>query len=221
MPTGDMSMEMFDRIMKQYTGAAIQFNKDGEPLLYQALGEVGRKCKNRITNIVTNGILLWDRRKDLEDFTTITVSIFEDDDKQFENIKQFVSNMKTPKLYVKYLGDYENKEFDVMGITTLRRTIHEGRSDVNYNGGKPPIPEFGICLDFLFKPSINYRGDFSICNRYDPDNKGVLGNVETDPLTWLWNNPTRLQWLDLHKQGKRNEIPLCSECEFWGIPTNG
>lgn len=221
MHTGDIPMDLFDSIMKQYSGTAIQFNRDGEPLLYPALGEVGRKCKNRITNIVTNGMLLWDRRKDLEDFTTITISVFEDDVKQFDNIKKFISHTNTPKVYVKYLGDYENKEFDAMGITTLRRTIHEGKGDVNYSGGKPPIPEFGVCLDFLFKPSINYMGDFSICNRYDPDNKGVLGNVKTDPLTWLWNNPIRLQWLDLHKQGKRNEIPLCNGCEFWGIPTNG
>lgn len=217
----EMPMDMFARIIKQYGGTAIQFNKDGEPLLYHALGEVGRKCLNHITNIVTNGILLWDRHEDLKDFTTVTVSVFEDDSKQFETIKKFVERYKSPKLYVKYLGDYSNKEFDSMGITTMRRTIHDRKGDTGYEGGKPAIPELGICLDFLFKPAISCRGDFSICNRYDPDSKGVIGNVMYDPLTWLWNNPLRLEWLDLHKQGKRNEIPLCSQCEFWGIPTNG
>lgn len=219
--TGDMPFEMFERIMSQYKGLAIQFNKDGEPLLYAPLAEVGRKCKNHITNIVTNGILLWDRHEDLQDFTTVTVSVFEDDVKQFENIKRFHEKYEG-KLLVKYLGKYSNPEIESMGITTLRRTIHDPYGDVGYIGNKPTIPEFGICLDFLFKPSISWRGDFSICNRYDPDSEGVVGSVMNDPITWIWNNnPLRLHWLDLHKQGKRKEIPLCSKCEFWGIATNG
>ena len=37
-------------------------------------------------------------------------------------------------------------------------------------------------------------------------------------LSEIWNSTKRLEWLDKHIEGKRNEVPLCSQCEFWGIP---
>jgi len=171
-----------------------------------------------------DGLLLMERMDDLKDnFTTVTVSVFEDDPKQFESIKGFVEYIGSgfPKTYIKMLGDCDNPEFEKMKLKVMRRSIHAPKGDVNYQGSKPPIPELGICLDFLFKPSIDYEGNFFICNRYDPECKGMLGNIKTDTLEWMWNSPLRQHWLHLHKIGRRDLMPLCSGCEFWGIPTNG
>ena len=56
---------------------------------------------------------------------------------------------------------------------------------------------------------------------YDPEYKGMLGNVKNDSVLWLWNSALRQDWLEKHKIGQRYKIPLCLPCEFWGIPTNG
>jgi hypothetical protein len=28
-----------------------------------------------------------------------------------------------------------------------------------------------------------------------------------------------MRWKELHVSGKRKEVPLCSYCHFWGVPT--
>ena len=100
----------------------------------------------------------------------------------------------------------------------MRRSIHNPDGDIDYLQSKPPVPELGICIDFLMKPSIDWEGNLYICNRYDPFYKGVLGNVKNDPLDWLWNSPLRNQWLEEHKKGKRENVPLCAECNYFGFP---
>lgn len=35
----------------------------------------------------------------------------------------------------------------------------------------------------------------------------------------LWNSAQRMEWLECHKQGRRDQVPLCSYCQFGGVPT--
>lgn len=214
---GDFDINLLNGVINS-VGSIIQFNKDGEPLLYEKLAEVGKICRNKVTNIVTNGILLWDRRHDLQDFTSICVSVIENDAKQFDNIIKFNSAYKKPLLYVKFLGDYYTDEFGKAGIKTLRRTIHHPSGDYNYQRNTELIPEVGVCLDFLMKPSIDWQGNVHICNRYDPDNIGIIGNINNEYLNNIWLNILRNNWLSMHLEGKRDSIPLCNGCEYWGIP---
>ena len=83
----------------------------------------------------------------------------------------------------------------------------------------PTIPEIGICLDFLNHLAISKDGDVSICVRFDPKHLGVLGNIKECSLEDLWNSPLRLKWKKAHMEGRRKDIPLCSYCQFWGVPT--
>ena len=39
------------------------------------------------------------------------------------------------------------------------------------------------------------------------------------PLIDIWNSPKRREWLKYHIEGRRDRVPLCSYCEFWGVPT--
>lgn len=217
MVLGDMDRILYRHIIDQYRGDIIQFNKDGETLLYPHLYEAIYLVRDRIINIVTNAILLWDRRKDIEDVTSITVSVIEDDSEQFETIKKFIEYSKTP-VYIKFLGTYYNPEFEKLGLKTMRRTIHAPGGDWNYKK-EPNIPELGICLDFLMKPSISWDGKFYICNRYDPGGKGIIGDANKNTIMEIWNNEKRLQWLEYHRYGQREKVPLCATCKFWGIPT--
>lgn len=221
MVTGDMPMEIFDNIIHQFTGDIIQFHRDGEPLLYHSLREVGEKCRRFTANIVTNGILLWDKRDDLKDnFTSVTVSVFEEDAEQFETVKKFKEYIgnSNPMIYVKFLGDYYNYEYAKLGLKTLTRSIHNPEQDTDYLQSIPPIPEIGVCLDLLYKPSIDWQGNMYICNRIDPEGSGKLGNLNESTLNDLWFGQKRRDWLNSHLIGRREDVPLCSKCSYWGIP---
>ncbi len=218
---GDMDLELLREIVSQFKGDIIQFNKDGEPLLYDNLWEVGQICKNYITNIVTNGLLLWGRRGEIiHNFTTVTVSVVENDIEQLENVEKFIEykGSNRPQVLIKFLGDYYNPVYERKGLQTMKRSIHNPKGDTDYIQSKPPIPEIGVCLDFLYKPSIDWKGNFYICNRFDLEGKGIIGDCEKQTLQEIWDSPLRQEWLELHKQGKRNLIPLCKSCQFFGIP---
>lgn len=88
----------------------------------------------------------------------------------------------------------------------------------NYVKRTPCIPEIGVCWDFLQHPCINRKGDFSICVRFDPEGLGILGNVNNSSIEELWNGTKRQEWRELHIQGRRNRVPLCAKCEYWGVP---
>jgi hypothetical protein len=38
-------------------------------------------------------------------------------------------------------------------------------------------------------------------------------------LVDIWNSPKRKEWIKNHVEGNRDKIPLCSYCDFWGVPT--
>lgn len=217
---GDIDIVLFRHIIGQFEGDIIQFSKDGEPLLYQDLETVASACVHLISNVVTNGILLWEKAEIVKQFSSVCVSVIEDDQEQFITVKKFVEYHDTP-VTIKFLGDYDNDEYRKLGLRTTSRAIHHSEGDWGYNGNKPVVPELGICLDFLNKPSIDWQGDFYICNRYDPDKKGRLGNCKTNSLQDMWDSRLRQEWLKYHMCDEREKIPLCRHCNFWGIATNG
>jgi len=221
---GDMDFELYKDIIAQIEPETIiQFHKNGEPLLYEKIGDAINLAysKNMIINIVTNGILLMDRIKELKQATTICVSVIEDDIKQFETIKEFIAHTDVP-VFIKFLGNYYNPEYEKLGLKCLRRKIHHPDHDYNYQDiyCKPEsyISEIGICLDFLNKPSVSWNGDFCICNRFDYDGLGVLGNLNDFTIKELWTSNKRYLWLMCHKNNRRDLVPLCKTCQYWGNP---
>ena len=59
----------------------------------------------------------------------------------------------------------------------------------------------------------------SICVRFDPKGLGVIGDVNRQSLAEIWNGEQRLAWLARHQEGRRDLVPLCSYCHFWGVPS--
>ena len=223
MELGDMSLELLNDILIQFDGEIVQFSKDGEPLLYEHIWSVGQMCRPFVSNIVTNGKLLWEKRDALVDnFTSITVSVYEDDEEQFENIKHFIEyKRENPLVFVKFLGDYYNAEYEKLGIHILKRSLHNPNGDNNYAQSKPPVPEIGVCIDFLSKPSIDWQGNMYVCNRFDPNRMGVIGNCHEQSIRDIWESLPRRKMRHFHTKGMRAEIPFCATCEYWGIATNG
>ena len=74
-------------------------------------------------------------------------------------------------------------------------------------------------MDLLNHMPIRRDGKVSICIRFDPQDQGVIGDATTTPLIDIWNSPQRKEWIQRHIEGKRKDVPLCTKCEFWGVPT--
>ncbi len=100
----------------------------------------------------------------------------------------------------------------------ITRILHNPLGSFKYQK-KPTAPEIGICLEILNHMVINRLGEVSICVRFDPKRLGVIGDVNTTDLADIWNGSKRKEWIKHHVEGNRNKIPLCSYCDFWGVPT--
>jgi len=155
---------------------------------------------------------------------TMAISVFENDpesDEQFEIIKEFLAlkGSRKPFTNVRINGEVDPTRYRELGLLCIKRVLHSPLGSFNYKKD-PTIPEIAICLDFLNHMAINRDGKVSICVRFDPKGLGIIGDANQLSLESIWNSDKRMQWLDLQKRGKREEIPLCSYCHFWGIPTS-
>jgi len=208
------------------TGITTQLHNNGEPLLYPRLGDAIKLFKNQITGLDTNGKLLVKKADEIiGNLDTLTISVIENDEEaleQFHIIKKFLElkGDRKPLVTLRLNGNVDYTKYEELNTIIAKRILHAPQGSFNYTR-QTTIPEMGICLDFLHHLSINKDGDVSICVRYDPNGLGILGNIRRDSLDELWNSPKRMKWFKLHKQGRRKEIPLCSFCQFWGIPTGG
>jgi len=222
---GDIDFSLLEMIAEQLPeGIVTQFHSNGEALLYPRLGDALQLFPNNIRNIVSNGKLLIEKSDEIiGNIETLSISIFEGDsesDEQYDIIDKFLSLKRQQKPYVtlRLIGDVNTVPYERLGQRIVRRVLHAPMGSFNYVKRSPTIPEIGICWDFLQHPCINRKGDFSICVRFDPEKKGVLGNIRTETIHDMWYGNKRKGWTALHVAGKREEVPLCSKCEYWGVP---
>lgn len=223
---GDMDFDLVAKIASQLPpNIVVQLHNNGEPTLYPRLGDAIDLFANQITQFDTNGTLLLDKADHIiGKLDTMAVSIIENDpeaDEQYERIKKFIKikGARKPYLIARLNGEVDAKRYEELGMLIARRILHSPMGSFNYKKQNPTVPEIGICLDFLHHLAINKDGEVSICVRFDPKRVGVIGNINEQSLNEIWNCKTRMKWLEYHKQGKREDIPLCSYCHFWGVAT--
>jgi len=224
---GDMDFDLVKNIAGQLPeNLVVQFHKDGEALLYPRFGEAVRLFSGQIKNIVTNGKLLVEKADEIIDnLDTISISVFEGDveaDEQLDLIKKFLELKKDRKPFtsLRLIGDVDQGKYEGLGALIIRRVMHAKMGSFNYRKKNPTIPEIGICWDFLHHLCISREGKVSICVRFDPKGLGVIGDANKNTLEEIWNSQKRMEWLKFHKEGKRDKVPLCSYCHFWGVPTS-
>jgi radical SAM protein with 4Fe4S-binding SPASM domain len=223
---GHMDFSLVEKISSELPeGIVVQLHNNGDPLLFPRFGDAVRLFDKQIKNIVTNGKLLVEKAEEIiGNLDTIAISVFENDDEadeQFETIVKFLElkGDKKPFTILRLNGNIESEErYRALGLKIARRILHAPEGSFNYKKD-PTIPEIGICLDFLNHLAINKDGDVSICVRFDPKRLGVIGNMKDQSLSEIWNSEKRSDWLNCHKEGKREKVPLCSYCHFWGVPT--
>lgn len=225
---GDMDFDLVRKIASQLpSNIVVQFHRDGEALLYPTFGRAVSLFKNQIKNIVTNGKLIVEKADEIIDnLDTISISVFENDeeaDEQFKLIKKFLKikgKDRKPYTSLRLIGNVDESRYKKLGALIIRRVLHDKMGSFNYRRKDPTIPEVGICWDFLHHLCISREGKVSICVRFDPKKLGVIGDANKQDLEKIWNSPKRMKWLEYHKLGRRDKIPLCSYCHFWGVPTS-
>lgn len=222
---GDMDFELVREIAAQLPpNIVVQFHRDGEALLYPHFGRAVRLFENQIKNIVTNGKLIVEKADEIIDnLDTMSISIFENDierEEQIELIKDFIrlKGERRPFTSLRLIGDVGPDPYKDLGLLIIRRVLHAEMGSFNYRKKSPTIPEIGICWDFLHHPCISQKGTVSICVRFDPHNLGIIGDIKSQTLEEIWNGKKRMEWLEFHKQGKREKVPLCLHCHYWGVP---
>lgn len=222
---GDMDFSLVENISRQVPdNIVVQFHNNGDPFLYPRLGEALRLFKRQIKCLDTNGKLLVEKAQEVIGLLdTLTVSVIENDpeaDDQYETVRKFllIKGERKPLMVYRLLGQVKDSgRWEDLGGVIVRRILHNPLGSFQYSH-KPAIPEIGMCVEILNHMAINRFGKVSSCVRFDPKELGVLGNANETALADIWNSEKRRQWIDLHKQGKRIEIPLCSKCHYWGIP---
>lgn len=223
---GDIDFELVRKVARQLPPhIVVQLHNNGEALLYPRFGEAVKLFNRQITNIVTNGKLLIEKTDEIIDnLDTLAISIIENDseaDEQFRTIENFlkIKARRKPVTLLRVNGDVNLDRYKKFGLIVARRLLHSSLGSFDYWEGNPTVPEIGICLDFLHHLAINTKGKVSICVRFDPKGLGIIGDVNKQSLRDIWNSAKRLKWLKYQLEGRRDEMPLCSYCHFWGIPT--
>ena len=225
MEYGDIDFELVKSIAKQLPdGIVVQFHSNGESLLYPRFGDAVRLFESQIKCLDTNGKLIVEKADEIIDnLDTLTLSVIENDkekDKQYAMLKEFLNIKKErkPFIIIRALGDVDLEIYKKLNLLIATRVLHSPHGSFNYKK-KVTIPEIGICLDMLNHLCINRKGKVSICVRFDPSGLGIIGDANKIPLIEIWNGPKRKEWLTSHVAGKRNKVPLCKNCDFWGVPT--
>lgn len=224
---GHMDFELVKKISEQLpSDIIVQFHNNGEPLLYPRFGEAVRLFQKQIRCVDTNGKLLVEKAEEIiENLDTLTVSTFQGDEESGDQLRILSEFLKIrgdrkPTVIIRCLGDIGNdrrSEYEKLHCIIANRVLHSPMGSFSYER-KTVVPEIGMCLEMMSHLAINVEGEVSVCVRFDPKRLGVIGNLKHESLFDIWNGERRRLWRDRHISGKRDEVPLCKTCEFWGIP---
>ena len=221
---GDMDINFVEEISSQISpGTVCQFHWNGEPTLYSRLGEALGLFKHCIRQFDTNGKLILEKADEIIgnlDILTISVVEREEQDEQYERVCHFLEKrgVRKPALVYRLLGNVNKAErWGRLPGVIAKRILHSPDGSRCYT--KPvTVPEIGVCLDLLTHLAIDRLGDVSVCVRFDPNKQGVIGNLNYHSLDSIWNCTMRKYFIDMHLEGYRNKLFLCSKCDYWGIP---
>ena len=223
---GDMDFQLVKKIAKQLpAGIVVQLHNNGEPLLYPRFGDAAKLFHRQIRCLDTNAKLIVEKANEIiGNLETLTISVIENDSEaaeQYKLVKKFlkIKGKRKPNLIYRCLGRVDTNRWKKLPGIVVTRILHNPLGSFKYQKN-PTIPEIGICLEMLSHMAIDRFGKVSICVRFDPLGLGVIGDVNKTPLVDVWNGPKRKKWIEYHIKGQRKKVPLCSYCEFWGVPTS-
>jgi radical SAM protein with 4Fe4S-binding SPASM domain len=234
---GDMEWNTFAKIVEQIeAGMVVQLHWNGEPTLSDFLFATSYAIKlmGAFPCMDTNGLLLGEKAYALKHFYSITVSVIQGDsqenyNRQIEQIKIFMRIKRNScyftdspqKLNIRALGEIPPSFYQFAGeygIDIIPRIFHAPEMSRDYQR-QVTMPEIGVCLDLLHHPAIDRHGNLFPCVRFNPEGLNCLGNVNDYRIEDLLSGKIRMEMIRKHFEGRRNEVPLCDTCHYWGLPT--
>jgi len=75
------------------------------------------------------------------------------------------------------------------------------------------------CTFLWYNPVILWDGRVTTCC-VDYQGKGIIGNMNEDPLAKIWQGEILQKIRKAHLEDKYDSIPLCSRCQFWRCEAN-
>jgi radical SAM protein with 4Fe4S-binding SPASM domain len=220
----DMSFPLLKSIAHQLPHSiVIQFHNDGEPLLYPIFGSALNLFNSQIKCMNTNGKLIVEKSDEIiNNLDTMTVSVFDNDpeqDEQYDILKEFLYIKKDnkPNVLIRILGDVPINRYKKLNCTLIKRKLALPTDKYKVDS---TIPEIGVCLDLLHHLVIRSDGKVSVCPTYDPYGNNCIGDCNDTSLYDIWNSEKRKSYIEYHLKGQRDKMRLCSNCEFWGVPTS-
>lgn len=223
---GDMDFGILRKIREQIEPyVIISFHRDGDPLAYPYLFHALRLFNGYPVSLVTHGERLAACADAIIGFaTTVTISVIPSDpdrEMQLDSIRGFLKQKGDlpPMVQLKFVGRIDNpEEYEALGLPIIGRQLHNKAGNWSYKTD-PPVPEIRVCLDFLSRPTVDWRGRVFMCNRLDPQDVGQIGDLTQNTLEEIWNGTPRKLALAQHLRGRRDlASPLCASCKYWGIP---
>jgi len=222
---GDMNIDLACSIADQLPeNIVVQFHNNGESLLHPEFGKIIRRYHRQIRTMDTNGKLIVEKADEIiDELDTLTISVVQDDpeiDEQYEIVNHFleIKGDRKPRLIYRCLGKVDKERWEKLPGIVVTRILHSPMGAFGYEK-QPTIPEIGICLDMLNHMSIDRFGKVSMCVRFDPKRIGVIGDANATPLVDIWNSEGWRKWRQYNIDGRREKVPLCARCNFWGVPT--
>lgn len=221
---GDMDFDLLKEISRQVPpGTITQFHWNGEPTLFPRLGDALDLFPSCTRQFNTNGKLIVEKSDEIiNHLEVLTISVVEKEetDEQYETVRRFleIKGDRLPLVVYRLLGQVSSPErwASLPGVVATR-VLHSPMGSRDYQR-KVTIPEIGICLDLLTHLAIDRYGNISLCVRFDPHGHLRIGHVETTGLEGAWNSEKRRFYIEQHIAGRRDKLPGCDACHYWGVP---
>lgn len=136
-----------------------------------------------------------------------------------DNLNNLIDNCRTKARFISV--------YPIMVTSANFMTIRHGRQFkntwgplshtnmfFNYGGvlGKRQILHTDYCQG-LNEMCILNDGRVALC-WLDLEGEEIIGDANTESLTDIWNSDRAIEIRELHKQGKRDQIPICNRCDF-------
>ena len=149
-----------------------------------------------------------------------------DYDKVVENIHIFLDLRKKLRvngpiiettLFTMPENEQEEKEYikkwrGVVDHMRLGGGISESFSEYKRDR-KTPVVRTNTCANLWRKMTIFWNGDVTMCCE-DVDGDWILGNLNEQSISEIWNSDKILAIKRVHKQKKFENIPLCYTCDM-------
>lgn len=181
--------------------------------VYKNIVDQLKDFEGRISPYLMNEPTLDDRLLDLVDIET-KAQVFINTNGTGENAEKMIPEL-IKKIDVQ-INCYDKKTYDkwkhlkeaVYFDEEKRKGFYNRAGNVNIQGEPKRM-----CKRPFEQMYIDYRGKALLCCS-DYNREVIMGDTTKDSLEDIFNNDKYKRYRKLHKQGKRNQLKLCKNCNY-------